>query len=43
MLLENVRVINLKIQKCDIKNFERKISVKNLSKNSEAKYVRVKY
>ena len=43
MLLENVRVINLRVQKCDIKNYERKISVKFLSKNSETKYVRVKY
>ena len=42
MLVQNVRVINLKVQKCKSNKCECKIRPKNLSKKSERKYVRVK-
>ena len=39
MLVSNVRVINLKVQKCEIKKNKSKIWGKNFSKKSERKYV----
>ena len=33
-----MRVINLKVQKCEIKKCDSKIRIKNLSKKSERKY-----